>query len=166
MITVDVINLVMFLEYIMGIQCGWYLSDQVIYVNFYHRVTTEEFEAMNAKLSDMIASSWSDTVHIIQDESHIKSAPPNFGRLLRESVIARGEVNGWVLTIGKHREHSVMKFISMTFARIGKTRHERFHHLAEAEAYLEAVDPTIDLYEARRHHLEMTIIPDLEAHAS
>ena len=150
----------------MGIQCGWYLSDQVIYINFYNRVTTDEFEAMNTKLLQMLASSSAEKVHIIQDESNIKSAPPEFGRLLRQSVIAQGHIDGWVVTIGKGSDHPVMKFIATASAKLGRVRHERFHHLAEAEAYLEAVDPSIDLYQARRHHLEMTFIPNVDDTAS
>ncbi|MEO1287819.1 MAG: hypothetical protein AAFV93_08620 [Chloroflexota bacterium] len=144
----------------MGIQCGWYLSDQVIYINFYNHVTLEEFDAMNRILEEMLMSSWADRVHIIQDESNIKSAPPHFGRLLRENVIARGLVNGCVLSIGKHSEHNVMKFISTAVTTLSNTRYRRFYHRAEAEAYLEAVDPSVDLYQAKRHHLEMTLTRD------
>lgn len=144
----------------MGIQYGWYIPRQIIYINFYNRVTAEEFAEMNDTLEFMIAGSQTEMIHIIQDESNIKSAPPEFGRLLRGSVIAAGRVSGWVVTIGKESEHPVMKFISTVLTRAGNTRHQRFYYLEEAEAYLEAVDPTINLYDAQRHFLEMTDIPD------
>jgi|GEM_PF-6450861 len=141
----------------MGVQYGWYIPDHVIYINFYNRVTTDEFIAMNEHLESMIARSQAEMIHIIQDEGNIKSAPPQFGTLIDHSVIARGQINGWVISIRKDSEHNVMKFISTAFARIGNTRHERFFHLEEAEAYLEAVDPELDFYQARRHFLEKTI---------
>lgn len=148
----------------MGIQYGWYIPEQVIYINFYNRVTAEEFAEMNEDLAWMIAGSRAEVVHIIQDESNIKGAPPEFGRLLRNSVIAQGKINGCVITIGKKSEHRVMKFISTVLARVSNTRHERFYHREEAEAYLEAIDPGIDLYRAERHFLEMTVIPDVSSH--
>ena len=147
----------------MGIQYGWYIPQQVIYINFYNRVTAEEFTEMNTDLEWMIAGSHAEVLHIIQDESHIKGAPPEFSRLINESVIAQGRINGRVITIGKESEHRVMKFISTILARVGGIQHERFYHLEEAEAYLEAIDPTIDLYQAERHYLEVTHIPDAPA---
>lgn len=141
----------------MGIQYGWYLPEQVIYINFYNRVSADEFIEMNEHLIEMIAASRADRIHIIQDEGNIKAAPPQFGNLIDHSVIARGEIDGWVITISKDSEHNIMKFISTTFAKIGNTRHERFYHLAEAEAYLEAVDPDLDFSMAERHFLEKTL---------
>ncbi len=148
----------------MGIQYGWYIPEQIIYINFYNRVTAEEFAEMNEELEWMIAESRASMIHIIQDESNIKSAPPAFGLLLENSVIAKGRINGCVVTIGKKSEHRVMKFISTALARMSNTRHERFYHREEAEAYLEAIDPSIDLYRAERHYLEMTVIPEVSTY--
>lgn len=144
----------------MGIQYGWYIPERVIYINFYNRITVEEYTEMNDALTEMIATSTSDTIHIIQDESNVKQFPPDFSRLYRNSVVALGIVNGAVLTIGNGTSHPIMKFVSVTLARVGKAHHERFNHLEEAEAHLREIDPSLDFSLAERHYLEMTIMPN------
>jgi hypothetical protein len=145
----------------MGIQYGWYIPHRIIYINFYNHVTVEEYIEMNTALANMIARNDDMLLHIIQDESNIKSTPSEFARLSKNSIIARNKINGWVVTIGKNSSPAIMRFISTALSRLGNARHQRFHHLAEAEAYLEAVDPTLDFLDAERHYLEMTIPPDL-----
>ncbi|MEL6403096.1 MAG: hypothetical protein AAFR81_01925 [Chloroflexota bacterium] len=143
----------------MGVQFGWYIAERVIYINFYNRVSERDYERLHAGLAELLSSKRGQPIHIIQDESNITSLTADAGRVYKESVIAQGKVTGAIITIGRHKSHPVMNFISATLAKIGNNAYQSFNTLEEAEEYLSALDSTLDFSAAARDHLEMTYSP-------
>ena len=140
----------------MSVQFGWYIPERVIYVNFYNRIRMRDYKKLHEGITEMLAVDRTQPIHIIQDESNIKSIEPDVSNVYKDNVIAQGKVKGAIVTIGIHKSHPVMSFISSVLAKIGHSTYKRFRTCEEAEEYLVSIDPTLDFSQAARNHLEMT----------
>ncbi|MEO0597825.1 MAG: hypothetical protein AAF126_17075 [Chloroflexota bacterium] len=118
----------------MPFEMGWYIKNEIVYMNLIGDVTEEEFNAGVDKLNQ-----WTEevgkTLDIIADNRQLES----YSRLASLVNVETPDEPGWLIIIGL--DHPVMRFIVSAASQILRLKLKRVADETEAIAVLKRVLP-------------------------
>ncbi|MCU0513435.1 MAG: hypothetical protein MUE40_12805 [Anaerolineae bacterium] len=130
----------------MPFHIAWYIPQRLIYVRLAGHITPADMTAGSARLVDCLDEG-TPLVHLVVDDRDLESTPTSLAQVRNALQFLRHRSLGWVIATGS--ASPMFRFVTDMLARALRLRARRYATVAEALAFLQAQDATLDWEQAR-----------------
>lgn len=121
---------------------GWYIENEVIYLQYGSEVTVQEMQDLLAAVNAYVEQTQRPLVHIVIDLTRIVK-PLSLVETVKSLKGVRPHPRmGWTITIGE--QDKLVKFIASVARQIWGLRQRSFNSLPEALDFLRDIDTRLD----------------------